>query len=381
MSDDVDADRPAEASLQRPRLLFVFLTPASFVEDDRQLLAGQYDVHSFHFDTTSKSGSAVTRLLRFATRFIGQFAWLIRELPGSTGVYGWFADYHMVLPVLLSRLAGKRSVVVIGGFDGNTFPELKYGVFLSKWRAPLARLVVRRADLLLPNTPSLMFAERRYATWPDPRPNGLLVHVPELKTPYRVVPVGFSPEFWSPGPVQRPPVVCNVAFIRTDRDVYVKGLDVLLLVAALMPDVTFRVVGVTPEMAERLRANNAVSDNLFLLPPRPREELQTEYQAASVYIQLSRMEGGLPNVVGEAMLCGCIPVVSEVGNMPDTAGPNGFVAESPDPERIAEQVRKALAADPSLRRAVRQHIIDHYTIERRSAALAVALRDVYESGD
>src|SRR5690606_39307412 len=56
-----------------------------------------------------------------------------------------------------------------------------------------------------------------------------------------------------------------------------------------------------------LRQTYRPPENVTIVGPRPREALPAEYGAASVYLQLSRSEG-LPNVLCEAMACGCIPV-------------------------------------------------------------------------
>jgi glycosyltransferase involved in cell wall biosynthesis len=358
----------------RPRLLFIHLHPSSFVRDDLEILARRYDVRVFHF-TGGATGGPLRRMASLVGSALAQFAWLCRELPRAALVYGWFVDYHMLLPVSLARLWRRPSVVVVGGFDGNCLPELGYGVFHSRWRAPLARVVARRANFLLAVTPGLMEGESRYATWPESRRNGLLVHVPGLRTPYEVLPTGFDPEAWPAGPDERPRTVCTVAGVGSERTFLVKGLDVYFQVARLLPGTPFLVVGMGAAQKELVQRRHAPPENVRFLDPVPREELVGIYAGTSVYLQLSRTEGGLPMVLGEAMLCGCLPVASDAGGMPGTVGDAGFLVEAPEPPAIVEVVRRALdlgadpAAGPRARARARARITELFHREARATRL------------
>lgn len=362
----------------RPRLLFIHLHPSSFVRDDLEILARRYDIRIFHF-VGGASGNPFLRGVSLARSAIAQALWLCRELPRAGIVYGWFADYHLVLPMLLAQLWRRPSVVVLGGFDANCLPELGYGVFHSRWRAPLARLVVRRATLLLAVTPELMQGESRYATWPDVRRNGILAHVPGLDTPHEILATGFDPGAWPAGPDERPRSVCTVAGIKSERTFLVKGLDIFFEVARLLPETPFLVVGISERQRERVQRRHPPPENVRFQDALPRSALVEIYGQTSVYLQLSRTEGGLPMVLGEAMLCGCIPVASDAGGMPGTVGDAGFLVEAPDPPAIAEVVRRALdmGADPQrgprARARARERIAELFHRETRASRLLAIL--------
>ena len=360
----------ASSQGERPRLLFVYLTPASFVRDDHALLAEDYDIRTFHFD--ADEARTPLGLLRLAAR---QLRWLLRELPEADLVYGWFADYHMALPVLAARLAGVPVAVVLGGMDCNWLPELGYGVWESRWRAPLVRRIVRAADLLPTVSASLLASVERYSQWPAARRHGIEERVPALTTPRPVIPLGFRPGDWPMGPAERAPVVTTVAFIDSRRTFRIKGIDVFLETARHVPEATFQVVGVDPGFAETVRRTDEVPDNVALRPPRPRDELPAVYQKTSVYAQLSRVEA-FGMVVGEAMLSGCVPVVSAVGNLPALVGEAGHVVERPEPARVADVIRTALQADESARTAARSRITEHFTLAQRKTRLRSALDDL-----
>lgn len=351
------------ASSEQPRLLFVYLKPNSFVEEDWQTLQEHYDVRPFHFD--ADEATSALGLARLWTR---QAWWLLRELPSADLVYVWFADHHAALPVLMAPWYDVPTAVVLGGMDCNWLPELDYGVWESRWRAPLVRWVVRHADVLPTVSPSLIEDEERYSNWPERRRNGIRVHVPDLETPHPVISLGFRPDEWPMGPAQRPDTITTAALVDSWRTFRVKGHDLFLAAARQMPEVSFRIVGVSSDFAAALRAKEGIPDNVALLPPRPRVELQTVYQETSVYAQLSRVEAfGL--VVGEAMLSGCVPVVSAVGQLPALVGDTGMLVERPDPDAIAEDLRDALDRDAEARRAARTRIEEQFSMARREERL------------
>ena len=65
-------------------------------------------------------------------------------------VFGWFAGWHTLFPVLISKFFRKKSIVVVGGYDAACVPEIGYGAFTKiKERLP-ARFVLKYADIVLP---------------------------------------------------------------------------------------------------------------------------------------------------------------------------------------------------------------------------------------
>ena len=94
-------------------------------------------------------------------------------------------------------------LVAVAGFDAIALPALGYGVYESRWRAPLARYVLTHATRVLPCSATLIEHENRYSAWPDPLRNGVRAHVPGFDTPVTVVPFGFDAADWPPGPAER----------------------------------------------------------------------------------------------------------------------------------------------------------------------------------
>ena len=353
------------------KLLFIYLKLMPFVEEDLKLLSERYDVRVFPFDAvrfTTRAG----RLWGLLSNGFRQLIWLLREIPNAALIYGWFADYHVFLPTLLARLWGKPVAVPLAGLDAVVLPDLGHGVYQT-WRKPLAQFVVRNASLLLPVSETMIYEENRYSAYPALLKNGVRVHVPGMDTPYEVIPFGFDTDAWPMGPAERRPVVLTVGFMEDERRLRCKGVDLLFEAARRLPEADFRVVGVPREQEDLIRRRFRPPDNVALLPPRARTELPPVYGEASVYAQLSRAEGQ-PNVLCEAMCCGCIPVGSAVFGIPETIGDAGFVVDSPNPDALATSIRQALeGATPQARSRARQRIVEKYTLDQRRQALSAVL--------
>ena len=140
--------------------------------------------------------------------------------------------------------------------------------------------------------------------------------------------------------------------------------------ASLVPDVEFVVAGKWMDgSVEALRA--VAPGNVTLTGWLEREELDALYRRASVYVQASRHEGfGLS--VAEAMLAGCIPVVSSAGALPEVVGDAGVVLDTvaPVPGAIADAIRRGLGADGGARERARRRILDCFPVGARGEQLA-----------
>ena len=115
-----------------------------------------------------------------------------------------------------------------------------------------------------------------------------------------------------------------------------------------LPDVRFTLAGKWLDgSVERLRA--LAGENVELSGWLTQEELEAAYRRAAVYVQASRHEGfGL--AVAEAMLAGCVPVVSNVTAMPEVVGDAGVLIESQRAGRCCGWDPPSAGARPGRRR-------------------------------
>jgi glycosyltransferase involved in cell wall biosynthesis len=318
-------------SLRDCRVLVVAAFSAPFIEDDIALLKTRYRVLPM-----------IGHGLRHAFAVFGR-------VFRSDVLVCWFGSVYAGVAVLASRIAGVPSIVIVAGVDAAKDPEFGYGIWLSPWRSRFVRYAYRHADAVLVVDPSL---ERPVATLAGY--DGANI---------RTVPFGFDTEFWKPlGEKERS--VLTVSVVRDVTTLRRKGIDTLVEAARRLPDIPFTVVGVSPEMAQAAGA----PANVRFVAPVPREELLHYYRRAKVYAQPSRREG-LPNALCEAMLAGCIPVVSDVNGNPTAAGDVGYCLPPGNGEELAAAILRALMLEEESSARARSRIVSLFPRDRRAREL------------
>jgi glycosyltransferase involved in cell wall biosynthesis len=342
-------------------VLFIKPSNSSFVRIDEEILQKHFPLQVFQLENKSKAGYFIS-LLRMKL-------FMIRKLRSYRLVFTRFADYHSALMVFMAHLLGKKSVVVIGGYDVYHIPEFAYGAFHKKLRALCSRYVLNNADMLLPNSKALIFSENSYALGHKIYA-GIRYFAPETRAKIELLYNGFKPEAWPMGE-KKEQMVVSVAYMNDLVTFNMKGMDNFIQAARDLPTVPFVFIGVTEEFqAQHLKD---LPSNLQLIPPVPNSDLVSWYGRAKVFCILSLSEG-MPNALCEAMLCGCIPVVSSVEPMPEIIGDTGFVAREKNSERIAEALRSALDAPEELGKKARQRVMQEFSFQKRDESLTGILK-------
>jgi len=146
-----------------------------------------------------------------------------------------------------------------------------------------------------------------------------------------------------------------------------KGHEPFVRTAALLPDVSFVLVGNWKDDAiEHLRS--IATPNVTFTGWLSDETLLDYYRKAAVYVQASLHEGfGLS--VAEAMLAGCVPVVNRAGSLPEVTGESGIFVDAPEPAVLAQAIEKALAYPDAARGLIRQRILERSPMQKRGRLL------------
>lgn len=351
---------------QKPVILLFHLGESSFVKEDIKIFNSIGILRTYHFQPSN----SFPKLL---LGFIHQFFWLASNIKDADILYCWFSDYHGFLPALFSKITKKPLLTVLGGFDCIKMPHLDYGIFCSPWRKHFGKFVVNNTKLLLPVNDSLIETYPIAKNWPDAYPNGLKHNLKNFKTDFIDLPTGYDSSVWNSGEQKRDKIVSTVAACSTLQIAKRKGLDLFIKTAKNLPEFQFKIVGVSADLEKILRQKYSPTQNVLFLPRQPREELNKVYTESSVYLQLSRAEG-LPNVLCEAMMCGCVPVGSPVFGIPHGIGDTGYVAEDPDPKKIADLVQLAHQNADQLRMKARQRVVENFSIQKREETLQAVLK-------
>jgi glycosyltransferase involved in cell wall biosynthesis len=330
------------------QILFVYSRESSFIAIDRELLGRRWGIRDWP-----------------QPRPLVNLPALAVAVWRSDVVFGWFASWHTFWPITLAWLFRRPSVLVIGGFDTARMPDIDYGL-QQRWLMRLvSRWTMRRATRLVTNS---HYSRREVEANIGIPPRGVKVVHHGVPDPFGELPGG---------PRERLALTVGVVERRNlDR----KGLRAFVEGAALLPDVTFVVAGKwADESVDDLR--EIAGDNVTFTGWIEQPDLDALYRRAAAYVQPSLHEGfGMS--VAEAMLAGCVPVVTDAGALPEVVGDAGVVIETPpSAAAVAQGVSQALVAGEEARGRARQRVLEHFPLEARRVGLERAVAEARRGAD
>ncbi|HKR13090.1 MAG TPA: glycosyltransferase family 4 protein [Pyrinomonadaceae bacterium] len=317
------------------RILFVHNGPTHFVQLDLDELRKRYGVTECYLRSRWVNALSIWQQVR------------THDL-----VFGWFASWHTFLPLLFARRLGKPSLLVIGGYDVANMPDIGYGHQRGGVKRWVSQRTMRLANRLVTNS--------HYSR--EEAAHNALVPEEQVQPVYH----GVTDPFGSLPQGARARIALTVGNV--DRsNLRRKGHEPFVRAAALMPEVEFILAGAWQDNAiEYLRS--IATANVTFTGWLSDDALWNCYRKAAVYVQPSRHEGfGLS--VAEAMLAGCIPVVTKAGALPEVTGDFGVTIAEPEPVLIAHAIAEALTHRNETRVAIRQTILDRFPMDQRAQAL------------
>jgi len=338
------------------KALIFYSVRSTFVKKDIEILSANFSVleHDFYSDT--KFG--------FVCRLISQKLFLLKNIWRSDLLICEFAGYPSFLPSLYGRVLGKPCLIVVGGTDAHYFPGIGYGNWQKRFLRAFTAISFRLCSHIAPKHSSLMFCEYHYDER-EPQQQGIYARLPHLKTPYTEIPNGYDAEKWKCiAPKKKNTFITVANGWQYGFQQSLKGVDLILQVASFFPDCEFTILGV-----EDAKIFTNPANNVKILPPVKNDELTGIFSASEFYLQLSMAEG-FPNSICEAMLCGCIPIGSDVFSIPEIIGDSGFILKKRDVQLLKLLIEQALQADKeAFMKKARARIAENYTLKRRTEKL------------
>jgi glycosyltransferase involved in cell wall biosynthesis len=299
----------------KKKILFIYTNYSTFVKTDFEILSSQHEVEKYQY-------KPVKGLVKTAFQILKQKIFLLFNIWKFDSIFIWFADYHSFLPVLFAKLLGKKSFVVVGGYDVANISELKYGSLSSPLRKIMTLFTFKYATRCLAVVEELE--------------NKIKAVCPKAKT--QTLYTGY--QFFNKNKTQliqeREKIVLTVSITDSHQRIQIKGLDRFRELAEILPDYQFIIIGANESSKHFFEP---IPKNLLFLPPQKQNELTEYYLNASFYAQFSRSEG-LPNALCEGMLYGCIPIGTRVGGIPTAIGTTGLVMENWDAKIAADYIIK-----------------------------------------
>jgi glycosyltransferase involved in cell wall biosynthesis len=328
----------------KDKVLLVYSSYSSFVNQDYEILSRHYIVEKFCW----QGKKDILRLFRAVKR--------------CDVTFSWFAADHAAVTVFFSRLLGKSSIVVVGGYDVAYVPELNYGRFTqSKLKRMLTCYALKKSDIVLVVSQSLK----------DEAINNFGIDGRNIL----YLPTGYESRYWRPSG-KKEDMVLTVASANDMVRIKLKGLDTFVETAKLLPEIPFVVVGVSGNAKNYLKGISPA--NVKLVGFLTHDELLKYYQKAKIYCQLSLREG-LPNCLCEAMLCECIPIGTiDVGGIRDAIGETGFYVGYGNSKDVAEAIRMAFKTQKNGKGA-RNRIMVMFPESRREDGLIKVINRLISS--
>ncbi|MCF6280225.1 MAG: glycosyltransferase family 4 protein [Flavobacteriaceae bacterium] len=341
---------------KKQHILMTFVQFSTFTKRDVSILSKKFTVSLHHFDTAKK------QLLPIA--FIKQFFHLLFNISDYKSIVIQSAGYVSFLPVIFGKILKKPIIIIAIGTDCAKLPEINYGANNKKILSWFTNFSFRNASLVLPVHKSL---EKSFYTYLNVQfPNqGIRAFNPSIKTKIVEIVNGYDTKKWRITDSKRLEnsfLTVTVALHKIGY--YRKGIDLIIETAKAFPTHHFTIVG-NVFLEEKCPKNVHLIDNVN------QDELLLIYNKHQYYFQLSMFEG-FPNALCEAMLCGCIPIGSNVAGIPDIIGDNGYVLKKKDAD-LLKNIISNLDKNKITSAQVREQIATNFPIERRERELVDAV--------
>ncbi|HEX9750351.1 MAG TPA: glycosyltransferase family 4 protein [candidate division Zixibacteria bacterium] len=323
----------------KPRLAFIApRVMGSFVRQDAEMLRA-----AFHVTVWQPHG-------------VASYLRLPRIIQSCDLVLNWFAGRHAVIPSMLATSRGLPVATVIGGYEVEWIASLSYGIRPGSRSESFVHQILRRSHAIL--TVSQVTHQHALDRYSDCA--GRMTMIPNGVDTRRF-------DYFAGLPRTS---VLTVGQI-TGQTIELKGLNVFWDAARRTPHREFVAVGPAVDRAAR-RFVSLCPPNLRWRGYLDGDALVDEYRRASVYVQPSRHESFSLSTV-EAMSCGCIPIVSDCGALPQVVGDAGVVLTQRTPEAVSDAIEQTFTAGEDARRAARAWAVNTFDTSRRKSALIGAL--------
>ena len=309
--------------------------------------------------------------------FFSRLVRLTRRLR-PTLIHGYLPTSN-IIAVLLKPFC--PSAKIVWGFRASNMELERYG-YLAQVQSWIERQVSRFADLIVVNS----FAGFDYAV-----ANGF----PREKMV--VIPNGIDVDRFHPDPVSRNRV--RQAWGVSDRERLIglvgrldpmKGHDTFIKAAALLSrersDIRYICVGDGPgAFRQRLVAlSEEAGLGRRIIWVRATDDVGALYNALDLVTSCSSYGEGFSNVIGEAMACGKVCIVTDVGDSKRITGDTGYVVPPRDPSALVSAWQLALRLGDAERevrgKMARDRVLKHFSLERLLDETSRVLETVANTG-
>ncbi|MBK8670622.1 MAG: hypothetical protein IPN89_14685 [Saprospiraceae bacterium] len=104
------------------KILYCFAGSSVFGYRDIEMLQNEYVVSVSHFDLKDTFFGKAWSYLKYNFDVVWKIIFIDVVIVN-------FGSWHTIFPVFLAKIFGKKSIIILGGFDAGNIPSLQYGVF------------------------------------------------------------------------------------------------------------------------------------------------------------------------------------------------------------------------------------------------------------
>ena len=345
--------------MKKKELLFVFPKKFTFIDTEIKLLDTKFNIDYLQQNWQNKC-LVITNLLI-------QFVHTILKIKKTDIILISFAGYWSLIPSIIGNLFNKKVAIVVHGTDCVDFPEIKYGSL----RKPILKWFISKSlklcDIILPVSDSLILTENRYYD-EKIRFFGFKHHIKNINTTCKVIHNGLFIEDWKQLKVNKVPN--SFITVMTENQFYRKGGDLIIEIAKLLPECKFYFAG------HKNLQNQMVPNNIFFLGKLKPVDLKEYYSKCQFYLQISNFEG-FGVAICEAMLCGCIPIVSNVNHLPEIAGSNKLILKKRSAQMLKKLIENLFTENLEiLKKQSIERVKNNYSARKRQKELTTTLNNL-----
>lgn len=334
----------------KKRILYIAPHKSSFILEDIDLLNKEFNTKLYVNDWVKK--------YKIPLVFLNQFIYVLKNIKNFDILIVSFAGYWSLIPTLLFKFFNKKSFIIINGTDACSLPTFSYGNLRSRLHRYFVKKSIYNADYLLPVSKSLIKTEINFAMVSDfEKKQGIFNFFPNCITPYFVIPNAINSKFWLDNNTTRKSNSFLTVF--SERQFKLKGGDLIFEVAIANPEYTFTIVGCN-------LSHLSIPNNVIFKGFVNKEELIKLYNSHEYYLQLSAFEG-FGCSLSEAILCGCIPIGSNVNAIPEIINNDKLILKNKNVNLFNDLIFKIknnpLSNDE--RNNLKLNILNNYSVSNR----------------
>ena len=277
---------------------------------------------------------------------------IIYDMIWSDVIIMWFASKHSIPAILINLIFNKPLVIIAGGFDVASCPEIEYGAMRRGSRKKIGNWILSRAYKVISVSKSNHCEILRNTNVPSNK----------VKMVYNAIQKNNA------NSIKKKIQVLTVGEV--NKETYLrKGLDRFIFLAKKLPNIQFYHIGKWKNVKSNSESDffdyvkNISPKNIKYLGYLDEKDLIDFYIKSKVYIQLSRHEAfGVS--VAEALSYYCIPIVYNTYALPEIIGNNGFIVDN-----MEEAIKKTKYALRINSFNINKKYLKKFSIENRKEAL------------